>query len=173
MYWSKILLLVSQDLIKTANLLFSQLDTAYVWTVCAKHFSLACSSSSPSSYTTSITPPVQGSVIYFICLFLYEFLYALYIYIFFYTGLFYTVLYLLASTVPIPIFFIRNVFLYIQYISFLCFTFCKTRLILLGFSHTSMKVHNRELSLVVCWAWTRTRLPEGCKMLLGNSCCHW
>ena len=147
-----------------------------MWTVCAKHFSLACSSSSPSSSTTSITPPVQGSVIYFICLFLYEFLYALFIYIFFYTGLFYTVLYLLASTLysTVTHFFHKECFfLYIQYISFLCFTFCKTRLILLGFSHTSMKVHNRELSLVVCWAWTRTRLPEGCKMLLGNSCCHW
>jgi len=31
-----------QDLIKTANLLFSQLDSAYVWTVCGRHFSAAC-----------------------------------------------------------------------------------------------------------------------------------
>jgi len=30
-----------QDLIKTANLLFSQLDTSFVWTVCATHFQLA------------------------------------------------------------------------------------------------------------------------------------
>lgn len=33
---------VRQDLIKTANLLFSQLDTSYVWSTCSKHFNLAC-----------------------------------------------------------------------------------------------------------------------------------
>ena len=31
-----------QELIKTANLLFAQLDTSYVWTVCGQHFSNAC-----------------------------------------------------------------------------------------------------------------------------------
>ena len=34
-----------QELIKTANLLFAQLDTSYVWTMCAKHFQSACQSS--------------------------------------------------------------------------------------------------------------------------------
>jgi hypothetical protein len=43
-----LIFLLSQDLIKTANLLFSQLDTAYVWTVCAKHFSQACTTASSS-----------------------------------------------------------------------------------------------------------------------------
>ena len=33
---------VPQELIKTANLLFSQLETGYVWSVCEAKFSSAC-----------------------------------------------------------------------------------------------------------------------------------
>ena len=33
---------VPQELIKTANLLFSQLETGYVWSVCCTKFSIAC-----------------------------------------------------------------------------------------------------------------------------------
>jgi hypothetical protein len=46
-----------QDLIKTANLLFSQLDSAYVWTVCGRHFSAACAAQSGSESTAG--GPVQ------------------------------------------------------------------------------------------------------------------
>jgi hypothetical protein len=46
-----------QDLIKTANLLFSQLDSAYVWTVCGRHFSAACAAQAGSESTAGA--PVQ------------------------------------------------------------------------------------------------------------------
>jgi hypothetical protein len=46
-----------QDLIKTANLLFSQLDSAYVWTVCGRHFSAACAAQAGSESTAG--GPVQ------------------------------------------------------------------------------------------------------------------
>ena len=49
---------VPQELIKTANLLFSQLETGYVWSVCEAKFSSACeiklkSSSSPCQNNSS------------------------------------------------------------------------------------------------------------------------
>ena len=43
---------VPQELIKTANLLFSQLETGFVWSACEHQFSRACQSSANECSTT-------------------------------------------------------------------------------------------------------------------------